>query len=508
MAFQSKRDSRVRVATRVEDPLATRQLFDALKQRARGTTTLVKVTKADAVAMTGMPAAQAEPALTDLVKHYRSHVGVTDDGELIYQFDPTLERRDAVPWRERLGTLAASAWIGFQWIFKVWIAVTLVAYVVAFVAMMISMSLARRGDSNRRDGDGFGLPFIWYLMMPDLAPRQRYGYGYGQPRRMAPSAGDGPKKRFYQVVFDFVFGPKPTLRDPRAADKRLIAFVQAQKGRVTASEMAALSGVSLARADEELTRLMAEYDGEVEVADDGTLIYAFDDLRRQSLLSTSATQLDFERPEPDPALTGNTAGGNAAVGGFAGFNVLAALTIGPAFVLKHGLGDTGMFWLSLFPLLFSAVFLAIPTTRWLVERGRRSKRRRRRARKMLLKAAFQSDAAGLDPRPLIAQVAKAQGIDSAQVDMLLTGVVADLDGDVITDDAGQMRYTFPRLAEERAQVALARAKAPQIVLGAEIFSSAAEGDGDLTADRPSTSGEDLERRLAAILAGPGPRGRA
>ena len=35
---------------------------------------------------------------------------------------------------------------------------------------------------------------------------------------------------------------------------------------------------SLATAEEELTRLMVEYDGDVQVADDGTLIYVFEDL--------------------------------------------------------------------------------------------------------------------------------------------------------------------------------------------------------------------------------------
>ncbi len=486
-----------RKQTLVEDPQATRRLFDALSERARGTTALVpvKVTRADAVALTGMPAAQADPALTELVKHYRSHVGVTDEGELIYEFDPAFERRDAVPLGERLGKLADKAWVGFQWLFKVWIAVTLVAYVVAFVAMMISLSVARRGDSSRRDDDGFGLPFIWYLMMPDLAPRG-YGHGYarydryGRPLVAAPPTT--PKKRFYQVVFDFVFGPQPGRVDGRAADKRVIAYVQGQGGRVTAAEMAALSGVSLATAEEELTRFLVEYDGEVEVADDGTLIYAFDDLRRQAQTAT-VPALDFDRGEPDPSLTGNTTGANAAVGGFAAFNVLAALTIGPAFVLRHGLGDSGMFWLGLFPLLFSAVFLAIPTTRWLVERGKKSKRRRRRARKLLQKAAFSAGKVGLDPQKLIADVVRTTGVDPQTVDQLLTGVVADLDGDVDNDADGLVRYTFARLDEERTQAALARAKAPAVALGEEIFSSANDGTGE---------------RLPAVRALPGPRGQA
>ena len=85
-------------------------LFDALKQKSRGQTALVKLTRADAVALTGMPTTQAEPALKSLVKTYRSHLAVTDEGELVYEFDPSLERRDKVPLREKLAAAGQLAW--------------------------------------------------------------------------------------------------------------------------------------------------------------------------------------------------------------------------------------------------------------------------------------------------------------------------------------------------------------------------------------------------------------
>src|ERR1700761_9337436 len=99
---------------KVEDPRAKDTLLDALKQRARGQTALVKLTRADAVALTGLPNEQAEPALKSLVGTYRSHLAVTDDGELVYEFDPTLERRDKVPLSERLRAAGQVAWKGFQ----------------------------------------------------------------------------------------------------------------------------------------------------------------------------------------------------------------------------------------------------------------------------------------------------------------------------------------------------------------------------------------------------------
>src|SRR5581483_8498615 len=113
---------------KVYDPRAERVLFDALKTKTRGRTELVKLTRGDAVALTGLPTEQAEPALKSLVRTYRSHLAVTDDGELVYEFDPSLERRDRVPLREKLERAGRAVWRGFTLFFKVWIAVTMVAY--------------------------------------------------------------------------------------------------------------------------------------------------------------------------------------------------------------------------------------------------------------------------------------------------------------------------------------------------------------------------------------------
>jgi hypothetical protein len=441
---------------KVYDPQAAEKLFSALKTRARGGE-LVKVTQADAVALTGMPSQQAEPALKSLVASYRSHLAVTDEGDLVYEFDPSFERRDRVPLSERLRAAGQVAWRGFSFLFKIWIAVTLVAYVVAFVAMMIGLTVMGRSDDRRDDRrGGFGFPWIWYWMMPDLAPRQDY---WGRPVRRAPG------KRFYQSVFDFVFGPKRLPADPKAAEKRLIGFLREQKGRITASELAALTGGSLAASEEELTRLLVEYDGEVEVAEDGTLLYVFDQLLLTAGNSASPWSWDFERHELAEPLTGNTPTANAVTGGFAGFNLLASMTIGPAFLeraamLGHEWAATPwafflVFW---FPLVFSIIFFAVPAARWVQSRSRAKKRARRRERRMIYAEIWKG--APIDPTRYAGEARKT-----------LENLLVELDGDVHTDDNGKIWYRFPRLAEERKSVAEAREKAAPPQLGKVIFSS-------------------------------------
>ena len=345
----------------VDDPRSERVLFDALKERARGRTELVRLTKADAVTLTGLPSEQAEPALKALVRDYRSHLAVTEEGDLVYEFDPSLERRDKVPLKERLAEAGRIAWKGFTFLFKIWIVVTLIVYVVAFVVMMLSLMVAQSSSNNndRRRGRGFDFPWIWFWLMPDLAPQQsRY-----QPVRPRPRGG--PQKRFYQSVFDFVFGPAQPPVDERDADRSFLAYVREHKGRITASEVVMLTGLSLAQAEEELTRLMAEYDGDVEVSDDGSLLYVFPEL----LVSAESTQARWryvwDKDSSEPKLTGNSGGANAAIAGFAGFNLLASFTIAPLFLHRFGLAPdpTVNFFIQTFPLMFSSIFFAVPAAR-------------------------------------------------------------------------------------------------------------------------------------------------
>ena len=379
--------------TKVDDPAATRLLFDALKQKSRGQTALVKLTPADAVALTGMPSAQAEPALKSLVKTYRSHLAVTEEGELVYEFDPSLERRDKVPLRERLAAAGQVAWKGFQFLFKIWIVVTLVVYVVAFIAMMISLMFAKSSDDrDDRRGGGGGMPWLWFWLMPDLAPPGYHRDRYGRPVQKS----DKPKKRFYQSVFDFVFGPKTAPVDPRESDKRLLAYLRDHKGRVTAAELTALTGISLAASEEELTRLMVEYDGEVEVAGDGTLLYVFEGVLPSATSAGTWWTYAWDKADPVPPLTGNTGGTDAVIAGFSGFNLLASFTIGPAFLQRiHLTGDpTATFLVTLFPLMFSAIFFAVPAARWVVRQRALSKRERRQLRRELLREIWAQPAEG------------------------------------------------------------------------------------------------------------------
>jgi hypothetical protein len=154
-----------------------------------------------------------------------------------------------------------------------------------------------------------------------------------------------------------------------------------------------------------------------------------------------------------------------AISLFNGFNLLAPFWIVPAFEASLRTSFPGQeFLLHDYPLAFSSLLFAVPLGRWLVERAREPGRRRRNARRSLLQAVLARRGQAAPVEELAPEPAAAEALSH--------NLVA-LGGDVVTDDNGQIRYAFPRIAEEIADIEKARTQASgrERDPGAIVFSS-------------------------------------
>lgn len=469
------------------------RLMRGLRERARAADAPLRLVRADAAVLAALPPERAEAALQLLVRERRSHLAVTEDGDLVYEFAPGLPLRDARGSAEQLARAARAAgaalWRGFQIGFKVWISVTLVLYTVIFALLGLALMLVA-------EDDGPGGLVLWLL--PDLGPiggtRQRGAYD------RLPGE-EAPRKRFHRSVFDYVFGP-PQPAAPLKDDRPLLGEIRRRAGRLTATDLALLQGVDLARAEEEATRLLAAYDGEPVVTETGALVYSFPSLRRTALAPADANAAPLARYEPEPPLTGNGGGVNAGITALNAFNLVAALTLGPLCALWLGLAALPAALLTVVPLVFSLLFFAVPAGRALRRRLGRAGRTRRNLRRALLGVIAERGGAATAPAALRAAAVEAL-TDAAtehgegqryspfgdgrarrallrQADKELERLLVELDGDVLppSGDEGP-RYAFPRLGEELRAAAAARAEAQdrEAELGPIIFSSASEGAG-------------------------------
>ena len=459
-------------------------------------------TIADAAAKSGLPLRDAERGLHALLSSYRGHLRVTSEGELLFRFPNGFTR----PWETRtkleaFASRAGRALLGVgRFVVRAWIAVVLIGYALLFLGIMLGLAFARSGDSKSDRDGGFGFE-IGYVLLRVVAealfwtfhPFSPVSIGYYEERRpTAPRRGakkKGDELPFYEKVNRFFFGPMDPPEDPRAMERAILAEIRAQKGRIGLADVMRVTGLPRDEADPLMSRLMLDYEGSVEVSEEGGIVYRFEALRR-----TAEAGARPEEPRPRPIwarmkemkpLTGNGGGTNFLIVLLNGFNLLMSyvalsngLTIEKISLLLSKvplakIPDTGTaIALGVVPLVFSLALFALPLVRALfrpLERARVAKENGRRA--LLREVLGTLDGGKVTDESLSRAWEKAAG--RAAEPKELTRQVVSLGGDVEIEEDGKVRYRFPDLEAENKALQAEREAASdeEAAVGKVIFSS-------------------------------------
>jgi hypothetical protein len=466
-------------------------------------------TIADASVASGLPLRDAEAGLTWLTSEYRGHLRATEDGDLVHLFPNGFTK----PWQtqETLARILSSiggALLGAgRFIVRAWLLVVMVSYAALFVALVIGLTFARQGSSDRDDSPGFSIlgglfraladalfwtfhPFSPLYVMP--------GYGYDQrDRRVAITRNAEPKVPFYEKVNRFVFGPTVPKEDEHAARSRVLREIRSARGRITLADVMRVTGLPRDKADPLMARLMLDHDGTVDVSESGGIYYTFETLRRTAADpyargsesdGTVRPRAAWERVLELPPLTGNPLGSNIGIALLNVFNLLAS-----AWVLRHGLtlsniallfdrdrppllpNDGVPLALGLVPFLFSLVIFALPAIRALLRTFQQKKIDAEHARLAVLRevvtrAARKEPVADETLRAAI-RVANPRGDEPTSKEV--TKRVVELGGDVDVGPEGEVRYRFAELEADADAVAEQRERAPEdeARLGKVVFAS-------------------------------------
>lgn len=303
-----------------------------------------RFTVTEASAMTGIFVDHAKDALDELIQKYVCRLQVTENGDLIYDFGVAPRRRGRVSLREILSAAGEVVWNVFMFVFKIWIAFTLVFYFfVSFfiiVALLVFILGSKLGDSDRSGGSGgnssggmvsglfsaffravaelavqvfgslgriFFSLFRWKTNTGDiLEQKDRLGYAY---KKFKPKSGiiNPKKKNFVASVYDFVFGPKRVEIDPLNNEKEVAAYLQQQKGILVISELIGLAGWTLSQAREFFTDCLIRFKGEVHVSENGAMFGEFHEIvRGTGAAETGEIIWYWDEYEPEYEVTGNT----------------------------------------------------------------------------------------------------------------------------------------------------------------------------------------------------------
>jgi hypothetical protein len=475
------------------------------------------LTVADAAAAGGLALRDADRGLNWLSSEYRGQLRVTESGELLFLFPHGF----AKPWETRDSISRAFSAVGhagmgvLRFVVRAWVMVVLVGYVALFVAILIGLMFANQNDRNDRrgrlPGGDFALVFariigdaFFWTFHPFSPFAVGYGgYGYGSRGGLAPARSRKAAKDetpFYEKVNRFFFGPTPPPVDPRATERKVLAEIRAQKGRIGLADVMRVTGMPRDQADPMMARLMLDYDGDVAVSEEGGIYYHFESMRKTSatddtsLPSERAAAADGVRPRPAwdepkalPPLTGNSAGSNTLIVALNAFNLVMSLvaidlnlTLSklpyltgriPLAALPH-VGTP--IALGVVPLVFSIALFLLPAARALAIPFRTKALAREKGRLAILRAVL-SRVGKKEPVTDEALVEAWKGATGETPDSKeITRRVVELGGGAdVQEDTGEVRYRFVDLETEAAALEAEREQASdeEKKVGKVVFAS-------------------------------------
>lgn len=463
-------------------------------------------TIADAAAASGLPLRDAEQGLHHLVSEYRGHLRVGEKGDLIFRFPNGLTK----PWerREAFSALLHKVGRGLlgagRFIVRAWLTIVLIGYVVIFLLLILGLTFAR-GEGSRDRGIGLDLFVVLFRVIADALFWTFHPFSpfaVTLPSEAVPSVGkrrrrrdkDGEDVPFYDKVNRFFFGPREPEPDPLAMEKLVVSEIRAKRGRIGLLDVIRVTGLPRDKADPLMARLMLDYDGEVEVSEEGGIHYRFEALRKTveqappNMTESPGAPSIWEKKKELLPLTGNGGGTNFLIVALNAFNLLASAWVmqnhltfqkislmiqgAPAKVIR-ALPPEMPIALGLVPLVFSLALFALPIGRALIRPLRERANRRENGRRALLREVVERRDQGhsVTDKSLAAAWRDATGEEPDP--KAITREMAALGGDLEIRDSGKTRYRFPdfELSQKALDVEREHAAEEEAKVGEVVFSS-------------------------------------
>ncbi len=489
-----------------------------LEAALKGLSARAELTIADAAARGGLALRDAERGLHFLSTKYRGTLSTTEQGELLFRFPhgfslPLVKR----PWFRRAVDRTWAAVKGAaRFVVRAWITIALVGYALVFLA--IALALAFSG--NRDDDRGFDLGWValrvisealWWTFHPfsPVATRNVYDGSLwdervGRRRRRRQRDEDDDDVPFYEKVNRFVFGPTTAPPDARELERRLLATIRLQKGRIGLLDVLRVTGLPREEADPLMARLLLDYDGEVDVSDDGAITYRFEALRK------TAGGGGVQAPPPPawaerataPLVTGNETGTNILIGAVNAFNLGMAslamswgLTIDRLSWLLHTVNShrptapppesSTAIALGVVPFVFSLLLFALPLGRTLLKGRKERAAAEENARRAVLKTVLEetekqatatatataTTAIGVNASALrrVWQKETGEFPDDAKLAREVAALGGDVDVDALAEGRGLYRFRDLEAEVKELQRQRAAASVDEERVGAVVF---------------------------------------
>ena len=473
------------------------------------------LTVADGAARGGLALRDAEVGLRWLASERGGHLKATENGELLYSFPNGLLEPTQPGGLTRLlratGRALASAG---RFLVRAWVSVVLVSYAVVFVAVAVALASSREGDGV---GDALAgvLDVIVEALYWTFHPFSPVNWGR-EPRWVWSGRRRKRGLPFYERVNRFVFGPPREVEDPRERERRALDEIRRLDGRVGPGDLMRVTGADRESAERDLLRLVVDYDGDIQVSDDGAIVYVFKALRTtagsEAMAAAAPPPRAWSQRRLLPPLTGNGASTNLLLGALNGFNlavsgvaVTGGITVERVFqIVEHArmvaaLGPDAPplaaahgvpLLLGWVPLVFSTGLFVLPARRFLRRRRQKAEIAADNGRCAIMRLVLAEPGGVTELAPATARrawLAASEMKDGEAVTAHIEAAVRTLGGEIDLDEAGSVIYRFSAEARERRALQALRAAAPsdETLPGAVVFSSGESDESDESGEKPA-----------------------
>ncbi len=344
-----------------------------LKKEGKG------VTLPDVVVATGLKTEWVEYTLRQLLGKYPAYLEINPKQELLYLFDLTPKPLPIYKYiAQGIGWALWAIWQVFTLAFKVWIVTMLCTYAIlyALILMVVIMAITRSGDilEGVFTGIWYGLGELWNMLT-------------------GKSATKNTDKHVLSDIFSYVFGATVPKKDSHATEKLILQQIRTQAGKLVLADIVRLTGWSLRQAQTQAAYLLANYNGDVSVTEEGKIIYHFVDLVKESSEKNLPASI-WEQPFEIPKMNDTDKDTHNTITALNIFNIVMSVATPIIFVFsfpetKGNIPDWILMFFTVIPLVFSVVFFSVPSLRYLFVSVQRANAKNKHKRLLVLGKIFE-----------------------------------------------------------------------------------------------------------------------
>jgi len=415
------------------------------------------VTLPDVVVGTGLKMEWVEYTLRQMLGKFPAFLEINDKQELTYSFDLTPKSLPVGKYfMEAIGWVFWAIWQVFTIAFKVWIVVMLCTYAVSYM-LILTLTIAvitRSGDIFEAVFQGifYGVGELWNMLTGKS--------GKSEKSEKSETASSIEDKHTLNCIFSYVFGATPPKKDKLATEKLILQYIRIHAGKLVPVDIVRLTGWSLRDAQTQAAYLLAHYQGEVSVTEEGKIVYDFPDLVKAGGEQNALPAPIWKSPFVKPLMNDTDKDTHSAITWTNWFNIgmsiatpIIALCMFPE--LEGEVPEWIIVWFTMIPFTFSFIFFLVPACRYFFVYRQQVKAQRAYHRLLVLGEIFDRLPAKITPdMPIISKnVATNEEAQSMRLvaelpakerEAILKKLCVDMNAEPIATDKG-VEYDFKEL---------------------------------------------------------------